>query len=74
MEKGYEVIMADGVINLVFANGYEFIDGDYYFFNRGIYGSKLIVTSYQKDEVSEINEKIDMKKYMDTIYKGHNIV
>lgn len=31
MEKGYEVIMADGVINLVFANGYEFIDGDYYF-------------------------------------------
>lgn len=32
MEKGYEVIMTDGVINLVFANGYEFNDGDYYFF------------------------------------------
>lgn len=73
MEKGYEVIMTDGVINLVFANGYEFNDGDYYFFNRGINGSKLIVVSYQKDEVTEINEKSDMKEYVDFICEGQYI-
>lgn len=72
MEIGYEVVTSKGVINMVFANECEVIDGDYYFFNREINGNKSIVASYQKDEVKEINMKSNMKEYMDSIYKEHH--